>query len=613
MVAVSSTSEITLSFDTISAAQLANGGTSEYLIVAGQVYRYTTGAGDFTTADSRVYKLDHFDAASKASLRTQMSAVGFKDSRADLVTDIAGAVVFADKAIMCAGDQCWIKDGGSGISDMPGWSPFGQVNLLHFGSNTTPGTTDMSAAMTAMATYMDAQTVNGHLPFGKILFGTTVSLTKDGIGIYGKGRGNVSNLTPATDAPTTVIYSGTGAPFRLTNDNQELLDFRLMSDSGRAARAFDIDQPGVRIEPLDEANARADGCRVNLRIDEQPGDGVLSVGPCIRLDISHLVCYQNKGFGWRADAGDHPDLTRTHTGYPGLMGCTGMTFGYNGGHSFAISGPHADQQSEMGIRIKLSQVDSFGNGTNTSIMYASGDGNHYDMWVFAEQFTLESSAPCGMSSTSLTKEVLGGICVGGRGIELINNRYVETKQPIYWMHDAAQPNEGLTVDRVRVINDTLTHANLVAIEDETSQGLRITYTWDDNFTRPYALTFPNGSVTGPNFGPVTHAPFTVAAGAVATIGAPNTGGFVDVSAAIFTGGVEYPASQFSGKIFYDVGTSLQSADLITSGISGNLDAVNTDVTGTTGTSGNATLGVQSGVVKIENRHTDDLKIRLAFT
>lgn len=47
----------------------------------------------------------------------------------------------------------FIKDGGTSISDMTGWSPLGKPRASHWADNTTPGTTDMGAAVISALEY----------------------------------------------------------------------------------------------------------------------------------------------------------------------------------------------------------------------------------------------------------------------------------------------------------------------------------------------------------------------------------------------------------------------------------------------------------------------------
>ena len=89
---------------------------------------------------------------------------------------------------------------------------------------------------------------------------------------------------------------------------------------------------------------------------------------------------------------------------------------------------------------------------------------------------------------------------------------------------------------------------------------------------------------------------TIADDAVASITPPRKGGFMFVTAGL-TGG-NYPQQSRSGMVFFDAGDSLEIQERITAS---ELDVSTSDVTGTTGTDGNVTIAVQSGVLKIENR------------
>jgi hypothetical protein len=89
---------------------------------------------------------------------------------------------------------------------------------------------------------------------------------------------------------------------------------------------------------------------------------------------------------------------------------------------------------------------------------------------------------------------------------------------------------------------------------------------------------------------------TIADDAVASITPPRKGGFMFITAGLSGG--EFPQQSRSGAIFFDVGSSLEIQERITASA---LDVSTSDVTGTTGTDGNVTVAVQSGVIKIENR------------
>ena len=102
---------------------------------------------------------------------------------------------------------------------------------------------------------------------------------------------------------------------------------------------------------------------------------------------------------------------------------------------------------------------------------------------------------------------------------------------------------------------------------------------------------------------------TVADDAVGSFTPPKKAGI-----AIICPGAEsaFPAGQsFTAMFYYDVGTSLSATEL-SIGIGGDVAVTSGDVTGTTGTDGDITIGLAADTVKVENRIGGALNIQLTF-
>mgnify|MGYP000028134719 FL=1 len=340
------------------------------------------------------------------------------------------------------------------------------------------GTTDDTAAFTLAVAAVNTAGGKLILPPGQyVVAAGTIDITYNGVQILGASKGDAAYPTPAYPAPTAIFITGTGAGIRVRSQSVTLKNFRLSSNAARAALSFDLQSPGIRVEaPDNSANDRADRCIVHdVRIDQQPGDGYLSVGPAIYADLARIDIYSCKGFGFRFDPGLLAGLVRTYPLYPGLSVVHSSRVGYCGGHSIACSNNNVVSQTYMAIRMQIIDLDSFGNGQNTSIMYPSADGQFYDFWIFGENCLIEHSAPCGRVGNSLTPEQMGGIWIAGRDHRIINNRFIDTQQPIYWGYKASQPSTGLEVNTFRLVNTSLTHTNMVKVESASARGLRVIY------------------------------------------------------------------------------------------------------------------------------------------
>ena len=132
------------------------------------------------------------------------------ESRSDLVATISsdGLDWLPYGNITTAGGFSYLKMasghisyGSDPIADLPGLVPYGDVYPDHFGENTTPGTTDMSAAVQAALDYLDewvtstgfttSSGVDLRCTGREYFFGSGVKVptTLDGVRIMGQGKG----------------------------------------------------------------------------------------------------------------------------------------------------------------------------------------------------------------------------------------------------------------------------------------------------------------------------------------------------------------------------------------------------------------------------------------
>jgi hypothetical protein len=405
-----------------------------------------------------------------------------------------------DATTVNAADELIIQQGGitkraTGAELAKGLNEInGTVNVRDFGA-VGDGVADDTAAFAAMVSHLNTNGGRGYLPAGNYLVDAgTIVLTRSGCSLVGAGRGNNANLQASssfTAAPTTITVKGAGSGMRIQGQGVTIEEIRVTSDAARTALSFDIASPGIRIEPDDTAAARADRAEINnVRVDRQPGDGVLQVGACTYSIYNAVDVYECKGFGFRLDDGSRTGIVRTNKHYPGLNTLNACRVGFCGGHALAASNPSVTTQFGMAIRVKLYDFDSFGNGSDSAITYAAGDGNVYDVWIFGENCIIEKSAVSGLQGVALTPEQLGGICISGRDNEINNCRFINTKQPIYWRFKTEQPSSGLDVRKFRLFNNSLTINEVVVVEDIGCVGLRVYFdrkneTAGESFTLPY--------------------------------------------------------------------------------------------------------------------------------
>lgn len=150
-----------LTFDTGNPGTVSEG---DYVRIGNQSYQVAAdGAGDGhysndrSGADPTENDVELYEAGPNFSSRARMA-----DAWARMT---ARGETPPDGTVWSDGTVSYVYDGTTtAISDMSGWAPFGDVYPDHFDENTTPGTTDMSAAVQDFISYHVANGTSPNWP-----------------------------------------------------------------------------------------------------------------------------------------------------------------------------------------------------------------------------------------------------------------------------------------------------------------------------------------------------------------------------------------------------------------------------------------------------------------
>jgi len=144
------------------------------------------------------------------------------ETRSEFVTDWVAGMNLPDGAVISAGGvQYEIDSTATAISDLVGVKRFIGTTFDHFGSNDTPGTTDMSSAFSEAANWSETT--------GEVVYG----------------------ITGATYLLNTVVNIGSGAKFDLSNSTVKLGMFTSdITDSREAVGAIGFNMSGQVVSPF---------------------------------------------------------------------------------------------------------------------------------------------------------------------------------------------------------------------------------------------------------------------------------------------------------------------------------------------------------------------------
>jgi hypothetical protein len=364
------------------------------------------------------------------------------------------------------------------------------MNVKDFGAvgdwNSTTGTDNFTAFQNAIAA-LSTRGGTVYIPSGRYLCNGTLQLT-DGIRIVGDGSIN-------NNGSTQIVFGNTLGPcIRILESHCELKDFNIGATNARrtyvngritGANYASLgltrnDQNyGIWIEPNDVPTGNTQFAQIqNVWIHNQPNDALVIASRSYIHSIKQIGISQNIGHG----------IVITDGTYTGRTSGTNIPIGINvvdsaitsaTGHGILSGTPNEDVPP---ARIIIENLDCYATGTNTSIMYPDSDAQYYVHFFYADQSVIKNSAVVG-------RDVLGTILCGGRQIELDNNRYLESIQPIRVEGDlgsGTRETEGVKVFGLSVINPPSTVTNAVSI-GSNADNIEVDAAVAGGYTNPATL------------------------------------------------------------------------------------------------------------------------------
>jgi len=341
------------------------------------------------------------------------------------------------------------------------------VNVKNFGAvgdwNSTTGTDNFTAFQNAIAA-LSTRGGTVYIPSGRYLCNGTLQLT-DGIKIVGDGSIN-------NNGSTQIVFGNTLGPcIRILESHCELKDFNIAATNARrtyvngritGANYASLgltrnDQNyGIWIEPNDVTSGNTEFVQIqNVWIHNQPNDALVIASRSYIHSIKQIGISQNIGHGIVISDGTYTGRT-SGTNVPIGINVVDSAITSAAGHGILSGTPN---EGVPPARIIIENLDCYGTGTNTSIMYPDSDGQYYTHFFYADQSVIKNSAING-------RDVIGTVLCGGRQLELDNNRYLKSIQPIRVegnLGSSVRETQGVKVFGLSVLEPPTTVTNAVSI------------------------------------------------------------------------------------------------------------------------------------------------------
>lgn len=223
---------------------------------------------------------------------------------------------------------------------------------------------------------------------------------------------------------------------------------------------------GIRQEAEDLPGRDARFCEFwNLEIQNQPRHGIIQIGGVLGTLIGRSLVQKNGGHGIMINNG--AATGRSNISRPGGIRIIDTAIQDNYGHSIK-AGQAGEGIHGSAYRIIIDNVDTFRNAIEPGIR-----SHNSGMHLFGENMLVVNSALCGFAGIGATDPLTGGVYVAGRGIKLINNRYIEVVgQAVQVGNLSDLTTQDVEIDGVLVSNNTAGSLNPAVRSDSGARGIR---------------------------------------------------------------------------------------------------------------------------------------------
>jgi hypothetical protein len=287
---------------------------------------------------------------------------------------------------------------------------------------------------------------NVFMPPGTYRLDSKITLGITGTKLYGAGAGGNSRAadtgggmhTGVSNSATTIVGNfTTGEVVRISAQGCTLSDMCISGSTtlnNRYGESFDATKPGVLVAgPNTGGYAPARQTKlVNLRVMNQPGDGILMVNDVVSSQVNACEVQCVKGSGFVVASGQYISLTNPIT-QPGQVTFTDCVACWTGAHSFRVGGGTSEVDSgDIPYRVVNINFEAFYNciipanclynSTNLANAYVSGYNHTFMNCAFDGRTEYPSVTP-----------THAAIYVAGTNIQFFNQRLVQCTSPAVWV------------------------------------------------------------------------------------------------------------------------------------------------------------------------------------
>jgi hypothetical protein len=264
--------------------------------------------------------------------------------------------------------------------------------------------------------------------------------------------------TGSNQSATQIIGDFNGGPvIRISNQGCAVSDMTISRSVTAYSAAFNLTDQGIRIAPNDATGYQtARYTRLNnLRVMNQPGDGVLLVCDTVNTRVANVEVNCVKGAGFMIAGGSY--LGYTNRGKPGQVIFDNCVSCWTGGHGFRAGGDTAEADyTDHPYRIMLINFEAFYNCIIPANCVSSPAISN--LYFSADNSTILNSAFDGRSEFPSNAITHSAAVFRGENIRYTNSRMVQCLSPAAYVESVPANfgnfTAGVDIENLYVVNSS---------------------------------------------------------------------------------------------------------------------------------------------------------------
>ena len=370
------------------------------------------------------------------------------NTRAAFVAGLAGFAAVADGTVVSAAGDLYRKStGATNISDLPDWLPYNEVWVEHFGAVTVAGrananvsSIDNTDAIQAAIDYVTTVFWGGPIYFRDNYYRVEGLLKIQQRGIYLHGRGDQETYLFAdhTLGPVLQIMKETSEVHNMSID---------ASDTRRDSGALATTNYGILYQ-VDDIVGTPDRLQNSIlsvvRIQNQPSHGLYISLTAYTGTVNSCWMVNNKGHGVLIDRGKASGMVNKGTDVSGLVTFNGCQVKNNEGNGFALGNPTDLTSTTQALRVIVNNAEIVDNASGVSARFGQAEVYLRGVTEFVMIGSVCSSD--GVPGNS------GVIIEGGRGVNLLSNRFISVDRAVLIDSNANLSTNGVIINGFNVIS-----------------------------------------------------------------------------------------------------------------------------------------------------------------